>query len=1135
MSKVSTTILIVVISMFFIATTISNAKDNSQNEQQKQIENKSTASEDSNEVYGAQFPSHVGYIRTGKINASFNDQAQIGSGFFSSDYDFFPSPYNFSFETPPASHHEYLFGGGIWIGAIVDGDTLVSTSVDGWVGTREIMSVEPIVTRAFTHADYTLRAESYDTTLNDYIQDWDGSFHTPLNIKITNRVYTWQSDPLDNAIYYDYLIDYIGDKERLDSVYIGFYFDGDVHLPLDPDDFRGYLDDITGSIRDHGIAYIADNDGDPTGENFDENSLTKAFAFELLATSFTPTDTNFNWWISATPGSGDYGPRLKGTPEDPYRDFGTGSWGTPMGDENKYYIMRHNEWDFNQIRTGSIGLHDSSWMVPERSDFVDLFTYGTDTRFLFSIGPITLEKGKSERIIFATFTADSMHTDPNNLENVYYEPDLFNENLGLEKLIAVGAEIRQALDYILDPLAPPTGLKVYDDNSLTFDAWAFDDVSGHELYATPVDASTLPFPGLIPPWYMPSSPNHIGSNLDVVPDDAIEGLTVVNVAYQSALGIGQLSSSAFINIPKPVKIITKVRTLSSIPGTMSIEWLLPDDAIRPDHYKIYRYVDASAFYKNYRAPYYLENFSDDFTKDSIDVDGTWWYYQATLEAAYAIVPGSGLSYVDENYDKSEVYVIVGVDENGFESDYAITYTYAAPKRDTDILLITNSQRTAYTTHPDTIINFYKELLDGTDYSYDIFSVIDSTCSYPSLCPDWITMSRYKYIIFDDVEYSDVLYSKRYELGLYISVGGKLISFNALSPEGSRYFTKPNWYSHPTQYLEYMGIDSVFYAGHLYNFPLSIEEEKFGITTAISEDESFPNLHCDTMRYPLDPSWLLMAERPSNQPLSVATFAISENTQVTHRYKSYFPATSYFEGMPVGVKHIWSDLFSTYETYSYGFHLYYMNYADGRNLLRSIIDKTSSTTSCFSFNSDTENSFTIIIDSIFFDDKPISIGDEVGVYDGGICVGASIVTGDFPLTITTWEDNPNTSIIDGYTIGNPINFKIAFQDCELFKSCPNENGYTFGDGIFGTGSSAQVGLSNKNCCCKNIRGNVDGDLDDSINIADLIYLLKYLFYLEDELICPEEADINGSKRISFIDLVSLVSYMFLNGPQPADCP
>ena len=68
----------------------------------------------------------------------------------------------------------------------------------------------------------------------------------------------------------------------------------------------------------------------------------------------------------------------------------------------------------------------------------------------------------------------------------------------------------------------------------------------------------------------------------------------------------------------------------------------------------------------------------------------------------------------------------------------------------------------------------------------------------------------------------------------------------------------------------------------------------------------------------------------------------------------------------------------------------------------------------------------------------------------------------------------------------------------------------------------------------------GDIDHSgpeVDIADLVYLVNYMFKSGPEPPCMEEADINGdgADQVNITDLVCLVNYMFKEGPEPVPCP
>ena len=75
------------------------------------------------------------------------------------------------------------------------------------------------------------------------------------------------------------------------------------------------------------------------------------------------------------------------------------------------------------------------------------------------------------------------------------------------------------------------------------------------------------------------------------------------------------------------------------------------------------------------------------------------------------------------------------------------------------------------------------------------------------------------------------------------------------------------------------------------------------------------------------------------------------------------------------------------------------------------------------------------------------------------------------------------------------------------------------------------------CCIGIRGNVDSDVLENIDISDLVYLVDYMFTAGPVPACLEEANIDAdtSGNIDISDLVYLVDYMFTGGPAPAVCP
>ena len=113
--------------------------------------------------------------------------------------------------------------------------------------------------------------------------------------------------------------------------------------------------------------------------------------------------------------------------------------------------------------------------------------------------------------------------------------------------------------------------------------------------------------------------------------------------------------------------------------------------------------------------------------------------------------------------------------------------------------------------------------------------------------------------------------------------------------------------------------------------------------------------------------------------------------------------------------------------------------------------------------------------------------------------------------------------------------------------------TVGQTATGYGESESFGLSHGfwqelgggggTCCLGEIRGNVDNDPGDAIDISDLVFLVDYMFTGGPAPTCWEEANIDGSgdgppdgsEDIDISDLVYLVDFMFNEGPAPLPCP
>ncbi len=121
-------------------------------------------------------------------------------------------------------------------------------------------------------------------------------------------------------------------------------------------------------------------------------------------------------------------------------------------------------------------------------------------------------------------------------------------------------------------------------------------------------------------------------------------------------------------------------------------------------------------------------------------------------------------------------------------------------------------------------------------------------------------------------------------------------------------------------------------------------------------------------------------------------------------------------------------------------------------------------------------------------------------------------------------------------GEEINWQVISSGGTAGASVSYEFGGTLGQPAVGYGSSPSYGLSQGFWqvfgCCEQ-RGDVDHS--GAINVADLTYLVDYLFFSGPAPPCEEEGDVDGSGAINVADLTYLVDYLFFSGPAPPPCP
>jgi len=396
----------------------------------------------------------------GKLAITITNFGTFGTGFITSpicDGEECPSG-----EYPINSNIEYLFSGVLWIGAVVGRDTLVSVGADGWFpGISELLpdagDSGAIIARSnlkskTTYDPDAISEQDFLCAFTDTIDDpgltgtdpIDNRPHIPLNVSVEQRSYAWSYDYAEDFILFDYKITNIG-PFPIKDLYMAVYVDGDAYHKSK--ETSGFQDDVCGFRRTVrmppewcidedtvNIAWIADNDGDPdpaTG-GWSYTSALAATGSRVVRSPSEDLSYSFNWWISHGNASLDFGPRKAGSEGDPFRSFGT-HLGTPTGDKIKYYVMSHQEFDYDQLFC-AISHTGEGYMPPppQGEDFAN----GYDTRYLLSFGPFDVLSDSTLPITLAYLAGDNFHVGPDDFKNYFDEltPGLFYDRLDFDDL-----------------------------------------------------------------------------------------------------------------------------------------------------------------------------------------------------------------------------------------------------------------------------------------------------------------------------------------------------------------------------------------------------------------------------------------------------------------------------------------------------------------------------------------------------------------------------------------------------------------------------------------------------------------------------------------------------------------------------
>jgi hypothetical protein len=369
----------------------------------------------------------------GKIALTISNYGVIGRGTDEAIPDPLTGANAPSMSYPKGFGLNYLFEAALWVGGVVGRDTLVSTAGGTWYEAREFWPERypegDIVYRSTKDPESpefegAVSQQDFIATYADTITDpkltnydyYSERYHKPLGVKITQKSYAWGYDYAEDFVIFDCEIANINMFRELKNLYIGIFVDNDIGRETrynSYDDICGFMKTvpsryIAGLVDTIDIAWAADNDGDPDPVSGDYQGLYSPTGVAATRILRTPADSlafNFNWWVSDQRPSYDWGPRKAGTIDEPFRSF-NGYLGSPVGDRNKYYIMRHKEFDYNQWET-HLDHTASGWLPPP--DNAEGISDGQDIKYLLSFGPFNLGPGDVAPFTFAIIGGQNFH------------------------------------------------------------------------------------------------------------------------------------------------------------------------------------------------------------------------------------------------------------------------------------------------------------------------------------------------------------------------------------------------------------------------------------------------------------------------------------------------------------------------------------------------------------------------------------------------------------------------------------------------------------------------------------------------------------------------------------------------------
>jgi len=279
-------------------------------------------------------------------------------------------------EYPIGSNVVFLSGTGLWVGAIVGGDTLTTTSYEPaneWFPTDNpgdtIQIRSNLASSKYYHPDAISEQDMIAVYQDDF---WPVANHRPLHVQVIQKSFAWSISYLADFVFFEYNI-ISKNSETLKEVFVGYWVDADVgyYAP----GFTPSFGDIARFDSERMMGIMLDADGD-------DGYSTGRVGLRIMEVPYSENFTlSFGWSAAMV--------RLPWT-------------GAQNPDRAVYETMSNGVIMPNQL--------------PEES---------SDTRFYFGFGPFEIAQGDTLKFVLAVVAG----SDDNRLaQNSDRAKQLFDAN-----------------------------------------------------------------------------------------------------------------------------------------------------------------------------------------------------------------------------------------------------------------------------------------------------------------------------------------------------------------------------------------------------------------------------------------------------------------------------------------------------------------------------------------------------------------------------------------------------------------------------------------------------------------------------------------------------------------------------------